>query len=75
MVTWITERSRWFWLSSAGGVIAALALLPSFTDPWPRNAGGFLFVVVLVTGLVRGAITLGLAFREGWREPRRPAAP
>ena len=73
MTGWITQRSRYFWLSMALGFLAAFFALPSFTDPWPSNAGGFLFVVVVVAAGVRGAIALGQAFRDGWQEPRRPA--
>jgi hypothetical protein len=39
------------------------------TDPWPSNIGGFVFVVVVVTALVRGAVALNQAFLQGWREP------
>ncbi len=74
MLRWIGERSRYLWLSLAIGVLAAVAALPSFTDPWPSNLGGFVFVVVVVTALVRGAIALGQAFMQGWREPRYPTA-
>ncbi len=74
MLRWVTERSRHFWLSLACGVLTAAVALPSFTDPWPANAGGFVFVVVVVAALVRGAVALGHAFLEGWRElPGRAA--
>ena len=75
MLRWIEGRSRYLWLSLAIGVLAAVAVLPSFTDPWPSNAGGFAFVVLVVTALVRGSIALGQAFLQGWREPRYPTAP
>jgi hypothetical protein len=75
MLHWIRDRSRYLWLSLGIGVVAAVAALPWFTDPWPSNLGGFLFVVVVVSGLVRGAIALSEAFVEGWREPRYPTAP
>jgi len=39
------------------------------TDPWPSNVGGFVFVIVVVTALVRGAVALNQAFLQGWREP------
>jgi hypothetical protein len=71
---WTTRRSRYSWLSLALGFLAAFLALPSFTDPWPGNAGGFAFVVLVVAAVVRGAIALGEAFRDGWREPPRPAA-
>ena len=58
MLRWVTERSRHFWLSLACGVLTAAVALPSFTDPWPANAGGL----------------LGHAFLEGWREPPGRAA-
>lgn len=74
MPRWITERSRHFWLSLAVGVLSAAVALPSFTDPWPANAGGFVFVVVVITTLVRGAVALGHAFLAGWREPPGRAA-
>jgi hypothetical protein len=74
MPRWIQERSRYLWLSLAIGVVAGVAALPSFTDPWPSSAGGFVFVVGVVTALVRGSIALGLAFQQGWREPRQPSA-
>ncbi|HWU05768.1 MAG TPA: hypothetical protein VN520_05130 [Streptomyces sp.] len=74
MLRWITERSRHFWLSLALGVLAAIVALPSFTDPRPANAGGFVFVVIVVAPLVRGAVALGHAFLEGWREPPGRAA-
>jgi hypothetical protein len=74
MSQWIRERSRYLWLSLALGVVAAVAALPSFTDPWPSNLGGFVFVVLVVTALVRGAIALGSAFVQGWREARYPIA-
>jgi len=74
MLRWFQERSRYLWLSLAIGVVAAVAALPSFTDPWPSNAGGFVFVVGAVTALVRGSIALGLAFQQGWREPGQPSA-
>ncbi len=73
MVRWVGERSRYLWPALALGVVAAVAALPSFTDPWPSNAGGFVFVVVAVTVLVRGAIALGLAFLQGWQDPDRPS--
>ncbi len=73
MLRWITGRSRHFWLSVGIGVLTAVVALPSFTDPWPSNAGGFVFVVVAVTVLVRGAIVLGLAFLQGWQDPDRPS--
>ena len=71
MPRWIGERSRYFWLSLAMGLLAALLALPSFTDPWPSNIGGFLFVVAVVTALLRGAITLISAFVTGWSETQR----
>jgi hypothetical protein len=74
MFRWVEGRSRYLWLSLAIGLVAAIAALPSFTDPWPSNAGGFVFVVVVVTALVRGSIALGQAFRQGWEEPGHPAA-
>jgi hypothetical protein len=74
MLRWVQERSRYLWLSLAIGVVAGVAALPSFTDPWPSSAGGFVFVVGVVTALVRGSIALGLAFQQGWREPRQPSA-
>ncbi|SFT80522.1 hypothetical protein SAMN05660657_03195 [Geodermatophilus amargosae] len=74
MLQWIRQRSRYLWLSLAVGVVAAVAALPSFTDPWPSNLGGFVFVVVVVTALVRGAVALGKAFMQGWNEPRYPTA-
>ena len=74
MPRWITERSRHFWLSLAFGALAAAVALPSFTDPWPASAGGTVFVVVVVAGFLRGAVALGHAFLEGWREPPGPAA-
>ena len=67
-----TGRSRSLWLSLAAGLLAASVAWPSFTDPWPSNVGGFLFVVVTVTALLRGIIALGQAFLQGWREPRGP---
>jgi hypothetical protein len=67
----IAGRSRSTWLSLAVGVLAAVVVSPTFTDPWPSNAGGFVFVVLVVAGLARGAAALGRAFREGWREPER----
>ena len=73
MARWIQGRSRYLWLALAIGVVAAVATLPSFTDPWPSSAGGFTFVVGVVTALVRGAIALGLAFQQGWREPGQPS--
>jgi uncharacterized membrane protein HdeD (DUF308 family) len=74
MLRWLEERSRYLWLSLAIGVVAAVAALPSFTDPWPSNAGGFVFVVVVVTALVRGFIALGHAFHQGWQDPGHPTA-
>jgi len=74
MPRWVQERSRYLWLSLAIGVVTALAVLPSFTDPWPSSAGGFVFVVGVVTALVRGGIALVLAFQQGWREPGQPPA-
>jgi membrane protein YdbS with pleckstrin-like domain len=74
MLQWLEERSRYLWLSLAIGVVAAVVAWPSFTDPWPSNAGGFVFVVAVVTAVVRGSIALGHAFRQGWEEPGRPAA-
>jgi uncharacterized membrane protein HdeD (DUF308 family) len=74
MLRWLEERSRYLWLSLAIGVVAAVAALPSFTDPWPSNAGGFVFVVGVVTALVRGFIALGHAFHQGWQDPGRPTA-
>ncbi len=74
MLRWVRERSRFLWLSLAVGVLAAVVALPSFTDPWPSNVGGFLFVAIVVTALVRGAIALSQAFLQGWREPRHPTA-
>ena len=70
----IANRSRYFWLSLALGVLVALIALPSFTDPWPSNAGGVVFIVIVVTAAVRGLILLGQAFQQGWREPKRPAS-
>ncbi|RFU19278.1 hypothetical protein D0Z06_22105 [Geodermatophilus marinus] len=58
-------------MSVAIGIVAAAAAWPTFTDPWPSSAGGFVFVSVVVTALVRGFIALGHAFLQGWREPRR----
>jgi len=69
----IARRSRYFWLSLVIGVVVAIIALPSFTDPWPSNAGGFVFVVIVVTAAVRGLIVLGQAFQQGWREPEHPA--
>ncbi len=74
MLRWIKERSGYLWLSSAIAVLAAVAALPSFTDPRPSNLGGFVFVVVVVTVLLRGAAVLGQAFLQGRREPRYPTA-
>jgi hypothetical protein len=74
MTGWMSQRGPTFWFSLAFGLLAAFLALPSFTDPWPRNVGGFVFVLVVVAAAVRGAIALGQAFRDGWREPRRPAA-
>jgi protein-S-isoprenylcysteine O-methyltransferase Ste14 len=74
MSRWITERSRYFWLSLTIGVLSAAVALPSFTDPWAANAGGFVFLVVVVAALVRGAVALGQAFLEGWRQPPGHAA-
>jgi uncharacterized membrane protein HdeD (DUF308 family) len=74
MPRWVQERSRYLWLSLAIGVVAAVAALPSFTDPWPSSAGGFVFVVVVVTALVRGLIALGHAFHQGWQDPGHPTA-
>ena len=74
MLRWIKERSRYLWVSLAIGVVAAVAALPSFTDPWPSSFGGFAFVVVVVSGLLRGSIGLGRAFLQGWREPQHPPA-
>jgi uncharacterized membrane protein HdeD (DUF308 family) len=74
MLRWVEGRSRYLWLSLAIGVAAAVAVLPTFTDPWPSKAGGFVFVVVVVTALVRGCIALGHAFRQGWQEPGHPTA-
>ena len=68
----IANRSRYFWLSLVIGVVAAIIALPTFTDPWPSNAGGFLFVVIVITAAVRGLIVLGQAFQQGWREPEHP---
>jgi hypothetical protein len=73
MPQWIRERSGHLWLSLAIGVVAAVAALPSFTDPWPSNLGGFVFVVFVVSAFARGAIALGGAFMQGLREPRYPA--
>ena len=70
----IADRSRYFWLSLALGVLIALIALPSFTDPWPSNAGGVVFIVIVVTAAVRGLILLGQALQQGWREPKRPAS-
>ncbi len=70
----IANRSRYFWLSLALGVLVALVALPSFTDPWPSNAGGVVFIVIVVTAAVRGFILLGQAFQQGWREPKRPVS-
>jgi hypothetical protein len=67
---WIRERSRYLWLSLAVGVLVAVAALPTFTDPWLSNVGGFIFVAVVVTAVVRGAVALGQAFLQGWRDPR-----
>ncbi len=72
MPRWIAERSRYLWLSLAMGVVAGAVALPSFTDSWLSNAGGFVFVVVVGTALVRGVIALGHAFLDGWRGPQRP---
>jgi hypothetical protein len=69
MLRWIKERSRYLWLSLAVGVLVAVVALPTFTDPWLSNVGGFIFVTVVVTAVVRGAIALGQAFLQGWREP------
>jgi len=74
MLRWLEERSRYLWLSLTVGVVAAVAALPSFTDPWPSSAGGFVFIVVVVTALVRGCIALGHAFLQGWQDPGRPTA-
>ncbi len=74
MLQWIKERSPYLWLSLAIGTAVGVAALPSFTDPWPSNFGGFVFVVVVVAALLRGAITLGQAFLQGWRESRHPTA-
>ena len=74
MLRWIEQRSRSLWLSLAVGVLAAVAVAPSFTDPWLSNVGGFVFVVVVVTALLRGALALEQAFLQGWREPRSPTA-
>jgi hypothetical protein len=71
---WICERSRYFWLSLTIGLIAASVASFSFTDPWPSNVGGFVFVVAVVTALLREAIALVLAFMTGWREAERPTA-
>jgi uncharacterized membrane protein HdeD (DUF308 family) len=71
MLRWVKELSRYLWLSLAVGVLVAVVALPTFTDPWLSNVGGFIFVVVVVTAVVRGAITLGQAFLQGWREPGR----
>jgi hypothetical protein len=68
------ERSRYFWQSLTIGLLAAFIAWPSFTDPWPGNVGGFVFVIIAVTALVRGGIALVLAFLTGWREARRPTA-
>ncbi len=70
----ITGRSRSFWLSLGIGILVGLAVLPSFTDPWPSGVGGFVFVVGVTTALVRGSIGLGQAFLQGWREPTHPRA-
>ncbi|MGK5113136.1 MULTISPECIES: hypothetical protein [unclassified Geodermatophilus] len=72
MPGWITGCSRSLRLSLGVGVLAAFTALPSFTDPWPSNVGGFLFVVIVTTVVVRSAITLGQSFLQGWREPRPP---
>jgi hypothetical protein len=70
----IPGRGRAFWLSLGLGVLAGLAVLPSFTDPLLSSIGGFVFVVGVVSLLVRGSIALGQAFVRGWREPPRPVA-
>ena len=70
VVGWISERTVSFWVSLSVGLLAALATAPSFTDPWPSNLGGMVFVLVVVTAVLRGAIELGHAFLQGWREPR-----
>ena len=69
MLRWIKERSRYLWLSLAVGVLVAVVALQTFTDPWLSNVGGFIFVTIVVTAVVRGAIALGQAFLQGWREP------
>jgi hypothetical protein len=69
MLPWIKERSRFLWLSLAVGVLAGVVALPTFTDPWLSNVGGFTFVAVVVTTGVRGAMARGQAFLQGWREP------
>ncbi len=74
MTGWMSQRGRSFWFSLAFGLLAASVALPSFTDPWPSNVGGFVFLLVVVAAAVRGAIALGQAFLDGWQEPRRPAA-
>jgi hypothetical protein len=74
MTGWLGQRGRSFWFSLALGLLAASVALPSFTDSWPSNVGGFVFVLVVVAAGVRGAIALGQAFRDGWQEPGRPAA-
>jgi hypothetical protein len=74
MLRWITGRSRHFWLSVGIGVLTAVVALPSFTDPWPADAGGVVFVSTVAAALVRGAVALGHAFLEGWREPPGRAA-
>ncbi len=52
--------------------------LPSFTDPWPANVGGFVLVVVVVVvvvaALIRCAVALGHAFLEEWQESSGGAA-
>jgi hypothetical protein len=68
----LPRPTRYLWLSIAVGLVAASIALPSFTDPWPSNVGGFVFVVVVVAAVVRGTIALGRGFREGWQEPRPP---
>jgi len=74
MLRWMRERSPYLWLSLAIGVVAAVAALPSFTDPWPSSVGGFVFVAAVVALVVRGSVALAQAFPEGWREPRQPTA-
>ena len=70
VIRWVTERRASSWMSLSVGLLAALLAAPSFTDPWPSNLGGFVFVLVVVTTVLRGAIVLGQAFLQGWREPR-----